>query len=73
MPKFLTCMGAGLLSKWYGRNIRIFPSLQAIAEPDDRVLAIIGAAHAAILRELIESDSILVLIEPLGYLQASYS
>jgi len=65
-------MAAELLSKWHGRNIRIFSSQQAFAEPDDRVLAIIGSGHAAILQEFIESDSILVLIEPLGYLQASY-
>ena len=63
-----TFVGADLLSKWYERNIRIFSSLQAIAEPDDRILVIIGAGHLAILRELVESDSRLVLIEPLDYI-----
>lgn len=63
-----TFVGADLLSKWYERNIRIFSSLQAIAEPEERILVIIGSGHAAIIRELIMSDSEMKLIEPLDYL-----
>lgn len=63
-----TFVGANLLSKWYERNIYIFSSLQVIAEPEDRILVIIGSGHLAIIRELIKSDSRLVLIEPLDYL-----
>ena len=32
-----TYIGADLLSKWYGRNIRIFANLEQIAEPGDRI------------------------------------
>lgn len=66
-----TYVGADLLAKWYSRNIRIFSDVQRIAQPGDRVLVIFGTGHAAILRELIASDSRLELIEARGYLPGS--
>ena len=63
-----TYVGAELLAKWYERNIHIFTNLQALAEPGDRILLIIGSGHAPILRELIEYDPALQLVDPLDYL-----
>lgn len=63
-----TYVGADLLSKWYARNIRIFSDLQRIAGPEDRILVIFGAGHAAILRELIAADPKLELVEANEYL-----
>lgn len=63
-----TYNGARLVSKWYERNIHIFANLQAIAEPGDRILVIIGGGHAPILRELIRHDPRMRLVEALEYL-----
>jgi hypothetical protein len=63
-----TYVGAGLLSKWYERNIHIFANLQRIAEPGDRILVIIGTGHAPILRELITFDSEMLLVDVLEHL-----
>ena len=61
-------VGADLVSKWYGRNIRIFANLQRIAEPGDRILVIFGSGHAAILRELVRYYPEMALAEALDYL-----
>ena len=47
--------GATVAARWYERNLKIVSNiLRVIDSPDDRVLVIIGAAHAPILRELLE-------------------
>ena len=63
-----TYVGAHLLSKWYERNIHIFTNIQRLAGPGDRVLVIIGAGHAPILRELISADPSMRLVDTLEYL-----
>jgi len=63
-----TYVGADLVAKWYDRNIRIFANLQRVAQPGDRILVLFGSGHAAILRELIQHDSRMRLIEPRDYL-----
>lgn len=63
--------GANLLAKWYERNIRIFANIQDVVEPGDRVLLVIGAGHAPILRELIRYDAGMVLVEAVDYLPDS--
>jgi hypothetical protein len=46
--------GASVAARWYERNLRITSNiLRVIDSPADRVLVIIGAAHAPILRELL--------------------
>lgn len=57
--------GADVLSVWwYNRNLRIFRKIQQIkANPDDRILVIIGNGHAAILRNLFESSPEYQLVE----------
>ena len=47
--------GATVAARWYERNLKIAANiLRVIDAPTDRVLVIIGAAHAPILRELLE-------------------
>ena len=47
--------GATVAARWYERNLKIASNiLRVIDAPTDRVLVIIGAAHAPILRELLE-------------------
>jgi hypothetical protein len=61
-------VGAGLLSKWYERNIHIFANLQRLAEAGDRILVIVGSGHAPILRELVTYDPEMLLVDVLEYL-----
>jgi hypothetical protein len=63
-------VGANLLSKWYDRNIRIFTNIQRVAEPGERILVIIGSGHAAILRELVTADPLMMLVDANDYLPA---
>lgn len=62
--------GAELLADWYERNIRIFSNIQRVAAPGERVLVIFGTGHAPILRELIDYDPALRLVEPNDWLPA---
>ena len=42
---------------WFNRNLRIFRNIQRITEStDDRILAIFGAAHVALLQQAVESS-----------------
>jgi len=53
--------GAGLLTDWYKRNIRIHTHLLNIIEPGDRVLVIYGYGHLRILRQNVQADPTLTL------------
>lgn len=66
-----TYVGADLLARWYERNIRTFADLRALAAPGERILVIFGSGHAAILRELVNSDPALELVEANDYLPGS--
>ncbi|HKH48297.1 MAG TPA: DUF5694 domain-containing protein [Thermoanaerobaculia bacterium] len=62
-------VGADQAAAWYQRNFRIFANLmQVIDAPDDRVLVIFGAGHSPLLRELVQSDPDLELVEAVDYL-----
>jgi Family of unknown function (DUF5694) len=61
-------VGARVVGQWYERNLRIFANLDAIAQPGDRILLIIGQGHTPILRELVRSHARMQLVEPLAYL-----
>lgn len=60
--------GADLLAAWYERNVRMFANLARVAEPGERVVVIVGAGHAPILRELIAAHPRMELVDPLEYL-----
>jgi hypothetical protein len=53
--------GAGLLTDWYKRNIRIHTHLLNIIEPGDRVLVIYGSGHLRISRQNVQADPTLTL------------
>jgi hypothetical protein len=53
--------GAGLLTAWYQRNMRIHTHLLNIIEPGDRVLVIYGSGHLGLLRQNVEADPTLKL------------
>lgn len=67
--------GTDVLTAWYKRNARIFTNFYRIAgnRSGERILAIFGAGHAHILRELIESVPDFRLIEPNDFLTGNTS
>ncbi len=59
----------GFVSHWYNRNLRIYGNLLRISQgKDDRILVIIGAGHAAILRPLLEVSTHFEPVSPLAIL-----
>jgi hypothetical protein len=54
---------ADLLTNWYKRNIRILTNVNRIAQPDDRILLIIGSGHLHILRQLAAESPDICLID----------
>lgn len=60
--------GAELVTRWYERNIHIFSNLDRIAEPGDRILVVMGAGHAPILRHLIAHTPGMELVDVGEYL-----
>ncbi|MBX3299634.1 MAG: hypothetical protein KF736_09245 [Acidobacteria bacterium] len=63
-------VGADVLAGWYQRNFRILTNIyNSIESPQDRVLVIFGQGHAPYLREGIQADPYLELIEPNDFLR----
>lgn len=58
----------GFASAWHNRNLRMYANMQRIAEPNDRILIIVGAGHAPILKHCIESDPLMILVPVDAYL-----
>lgn len=61
-------VGARVVADWYERNLRIFANLADVAEPGDRMLFVVGAGHAPILRHLVETHPGMELVEAVDYL-----
>ena len=60
--------GSKVVAAWYERNLAIFANLQRLAEPGDRILLIIGAAHLGTLRAFVRDDPRMRLVDPLPFL-----
>lgn len=61
--------GAAVVGGWYQRNFYIFSNLVRLADsPEERVLLVIGAGHAKLLRDYIRSSPNLNFVETAGYL-----
>jgi hypothetical protein len=61
--------GAAWVGSWYGRNLRIFANLAALADrPDARVLVIYGQGHAFLLREFAAQSGAFVVADPVAVL-----
>jgi hypothetical protein len=62
--------GADMRSAWYNRNLRIFTNLLRLqSDREERVLLIMGAGHAPLLRHFIENAPELRLVLPDEYLR----
>lgn len=62
--------GANWVANWYGRNLKIFSKLVALApQADDRILVIYGAGHAFLLREFAQQSGAFTVADPLPLLQ----
>ncbi|MBD58733.1 MAG: hypothetical protein CL808_01240 [Citromicrobium sp.] len=61
--------GAELNAYWYMRNAKMFAKLDLIAEPGDRVLAIVGSGHATWLRHFVERMPGYGLVDATPFLQ----
>ena len=60
--------GAKMVAKWYERNLKIFSNIQRLAFNKERLFIIYGAGHLHILKDLINSDNNLKLIDIYKYL-----
>lgn len=60
--------GAEMLTKWYERNIKIFSNIQRLAVEHKRIFILYGAGHLHILRDFINADSNLKLVDANEYL-----
>jgi hypothetical protein len=61
-------VGADAASSWWGRNFRMYARVQKHAYPGARVIAIGGAGHTAILKQLLEIDQRIESEDPLPYI-----
>lgn len=62
-------VGADVVSDWYKRNLKIYANLSRIAEPNDRILLIIGQGHKPILQQFVRDSQNLELIDVMKYLK----
>lgn len=59
--------GADATASWWQRNFRMYANIQQVAKPGERIIAIGGSGHTAILKQLLEVDGRLVEVEVDGY------
>ena len=62
-------VGADSSATWWNRNFRMYANIQKHAEPGSRLIVITGSAHAAILRNLAEIDTNMIVEDVLPYLR----
>ncbi|MFB3388764.1 DUF5694 domain-containing protein [Flavobacterium sp. LAR06] len=56
--------GPSLVAKWYERNLYMYSLIQKLTESkDDKIMVLLGAGHAAMLREFIAHDPTFELVE----------
>ena len=56
--------GASLVSNWYKRNLYMYSLIQKLTEStDDKIMVLVGAGHAALIREFIEHDPTFEIVE----------
>jgi len=58
-------VGADVVADWYERNLKIFANVARLAEtPEARVLVLVGAGHATLLREFVRQSPNLEAVDP---------
>jgi len=60
--------GMGWLIWWYQRNLIIFANLAELAEPDDKIMLLIGASHTGILNGFLADSALFELVHAADYL-----
>ncbi|WP_433836418.1 DUF5694 domain-containing protein [Flavobacterium anhuiense] len=56
--------GASLVSNWYKRNLYMYSLIQKLTEStDNKIMILVGAGHAALIREFIEHDPTFEIVE----------
>ena len=60
--------GAEMVSKWYERNLKIFANIQQLAGKSKKLFIIYGAGHLQLLKDFINADNNLHLVEVYQYL-----
>jgi len=61
--------GAEVVGGWYQRNLYIYANLMRLVEsPEERVLLVIGAGHAKLLRDYLRGSPNARLVETADYL-----
>lgn len=60
--------GSTMVAAWYERNLKIFANIQNLAKSSKRMLVIYGAGHLKILKQLINEDSNLRLVDISEYI-----
>lgn len=56
--------GASLVSNWYKRNLYMYSIIQKLTEStDNKIMILVGAGHAALIREYITHDPTFELVE----------
>jgi hypothetical protein len=59
-----------MASDWYDRNLHIYANIsRLVAKQDERVLVLIGAGHAPILRTLIRTAGEWDVVDPVPFLK----
>lgn len=61
--------GADSTASWWHRNFRMYANIQKFAKPGERIIAIGGSGHMAILKNLLEIDSRLKAVKVNAYLE----
>ncbi len=61
-------VGTEMVAQWYERNLKIFSNIQNLAKKHQRIFIVYGAGHLQILRELINADENLNLVDVYQYL-----
>jgi hypothetical protein len=63
-------VGARMASDWYDRNLHIYANIsRLVAKQDERVLVLIDAGHAPILRTLIRTAGEWDVVDPVPFLK----
>jgi hypothetical protein len=61
--------GATASASWWERNFRMYANIQQQATPGQRIIALGGAGHTAILKQLLQIDSRLQGVDVIPYLE----
>lgn len=64
-------VGANATSSWWERNFRMYARVQQHAKPGARVIAIGGAGHTAILKQLVTIDRRIEAEDPRPYIEVT--